>query len=257
MGPERSPMNLLLVAAESAPRPAGTPDGAAHLKNICPMPHASLPSRSESAHALLTVVCLAGECAGNGMQACDSECSDHSNSTMARNSSRKGTGSARLLILLAINANEAVPIDTLVDALWADHPPADATSRSHTASHHCQEGVCPVRRPRSCTGSDRTPRLGVSTVDRGRRTRHVVLLHSRRPEPLGPRGRGHGDCVSDREGGVGVVARLRPERARRRVRLPGRSESPQRASSSLRSDSASTPTSRSVAMPTSSASSRH
>jgi len=45
-----------------------------------------------------------------------------------------GPGQRRLLILLAINANEAVPVETLVDAMWGDHPPAAPPHALHTAT---------------------------------------------------------------------------------------------------------------------------
>ena len=46
----------------------------------------------------------------------------------------KGTGQQRLLIFLAINANEAVPVDTLIDALWGDDLPAVPPHALHTAT---------------------------------------------------------------------------------------------------------------------------
>ena len=63
----------------------------------------------------------------------------------------KGPSQRRLLILLAINANEAVPVDTLIDALWGDHPPASPCHALHTAATNARKRL--VR----CRGPDHTP----------------------------------------------------------------------------------------------------
>jgi DNA-binding SARP family transcriptional activator len=60
----------------------------------------------------------------------------------------RGPNQQRLLILLAINANEAVPIDTLVDALWGDHPPAAPSHALHTTTTNARKRLA------RCCGRD-------------------------------------------------------------------------------------------------------
>lgn len=57
--------------------------------------------------------------------------------------------SKRLLVLLAINANDAVPVDAVVEAVWPVRRPADPIHALHTTVTGARRNVAP------CRGSDR------------------------------------------------------------------------------------------------------